>query len=136
MGRVLAIDYGTKRVGIAVTDPLRIIASPLETVPAHQLMDYLKKYDEKEGIDEFVVGMPKNLQNKNTDATKHVFQLLQLLKKHFPEKKVHQIDERFTSVMAQQAMIVGGMKKSDRREKGAVDKISAAIILQSYLERF
>lgn len=135
MGRVLAIDYGAKRTGLAVTDPMQIIASPLETVASAQLMQFLKSYEEKEGIEAFVVGIPRTLENKNTDASKYVFQLLQLLKKHFPEKKVHQIDERFTSVMAQQAMIMGGMKKSDRKIKGNVDKISAAIILQSYLER-
>lgn len=135
MGRVLAIDYGAKRTGLAVTDPMQIIASPLETVASAQLMQFLKSYEEKEGIEAFVVGIPRTLENKNTDASKCVFQLLQLLKKHFPEKKVHQIDERFTSVMAQQAMIMGGMKKSDRKIKGNVDKISAAIILQSYLER-
>lgn len=135
MGRVLAIDYGAKRTGLAVTDPMQIIASPLETVASAQLMQFLKSYEEKEGIEAFVVGIPRTLENKNTDASKYVFQLLQLLKKHFPEKKVHQIDERFTSVMAQQAMIMGGMKKSDRKIKGNIDKISAAIILQSYLER-
>lgn len=134
MGRVVAIDYGTKRVGIAVTDPLKIIASPLDTVHSKDVIHFLKAYDEKEGIEEFVVGMPKNLQNKDTHATKHVHAFLNLLKKKFVDKKIVLIDERFTSKMALDAMIAGGTKKKERQNKGNIDKISAAIILQSYLE--
>ncbi|PIQ47307.1 MAG: Holliday junction resolvase RuvX [Cytophagales bacterium CG12_big_fil_rev_8_21_14_0_65_40_12] len=134
MGRILAIDYGRKRVGLAVTDPLQIIASPLETVHSKDLIQFLKDYDLAEGIESFVLGMPMNLNNQPTDATADAQQFERLLKKHFPEKAVYLQDERFTSKMAMAAMIAGGMKKKDRREKGNIDKISAAIILQSFLE--
>lgn len=134
MGRILAIDYGRKRVGLAVTDPLQIIASPLQTVHSKDVIQYLKDYDLAEGIESFVLGMPMNLNNQPTDATADAQQFERLLKKHFPEKAVYLQDERFTSKMAMAAMIAGGMKKKDRREKGNVDKISAAIILQSFLE--
>jgi putative Holliday junction resolvase len=134
MGRILAIDYGRKRVGLAVTDPLQIIASPLETVHSKDAIQFLKDYDLAEGIESFVLGMPMNLNNQPTDATADAQQFERLLKKHFPEKAVYLQDERFTSKMAMAAMIAGGMKKKDRREKGNVDKISAAIILQSFLE--
>lgn len=133
MGRLLAVDYGTKRVGLAVTDPLQMIASPLDTVHSKDVIDYLKAYDHKESIEAFIVGMPKNLNNKETNATKHVRQFLALLKKHFPQKVIHLIDERFTSKIALQAMIAGGTKKKDRAKKENIDKISATIILQSYL---
>jgi putative holliday junction resolvase len=134
MGRILAIDYGRKRVGLAVTDPLQIIASPLETVHSKDVIQFLKDYDLAEGIESFVLGMPMNLNNQPTDATADAQQFERLLKKHFPEKAVYLQDERFTSKMAMAAMIAGGMKKKDRREKGNIDKISAAIILQSFLE--
>ena len=134
MGRILAIDYGRKRVGLAVTDPLQIIASPLETVHSKDVIQFLKDYDLAEGIESFVLGMPMNLNNQPTDATADAQQFERLLKKHFPEKAVYLQEERFTSKMAMAAMIAGGMKKKDRREKGNVDKISAAIILQSFLE--
>jgi putative Holliday junction resolvase len=135
MGRVLAIDYGLKRTGLAVTDSLRIIASPLETVPSLQLITYLKNYTQKEIVDEFVVGMPKTLRNEDSAIAPMVRQFVELLKKEFPDKPVHLEDERFTSSIAMRAMIDGGMKKKDRQQKGNVDKISAAIILQSFLER-
>ena len=134
MGRILAIDYGRKRVGLAVTDPLQIIASPLETVHSKDVIQYLKDYDLAENIESFVLGMPMNLNNQPTDATAGAQQFEGLLKKNFPEKPVYLQDERFTSKMAMAAMISGGMKKKDRREKGNIDKISAAIILQSFLE--
>ncbi|KYG79554.1 putative Holliday junction resolvase [Roseivirga ehrenbergii] len=134
MGRILAIDYGRKRVGLAVTDPLQIIASPLETVHSKDVIQYLKDYDKAENLEAIVLGMPMNLNNQPTDATLGVQQFENLLKKHFPEKPVYLQDERFTSKMAMDAMIAGGMKKKDRREKGNVDKISATIILQSFLE--
>lgn len=134
MGRILAIDYGSKRVGLAVTDPLQIIASPLDTVHAKDVIQFLKNYDLSEGIESFVLGMPKNLNGTDTNATQQVRQFHNLLKKQFPEKPVYLHDERFTSKMAMDAMIAGGMKKKDRREKGNIDKISASIILQSYLE--
>jgi putative Holliday junction resolvase len=133
MGRVLAIDYGKKRTGIAVTDPLRIIATPLETVLTHELLTFLKMYASKETVDEFVVGMPKTLANKDSEIAPLVRNFILLLKAAFPEKPIHEADERFTSSMAQKAMIEGGMKKKDRRVKGNADKISATIILQSFL---
>jgi putative Holliday junction resolvase len=134
MGRVLAIDYGLKRTGIAVTDPLRIIATPLETVATTTLLEFLLAYAKKETVDEFVVGMPKTLLNEDSQIAPAVRKFVDALKKQFSEKKVHLLDERFTSSMAMDAMIAGGMKKKDRRVKGNVDKISATIILQSFLE--
>ena len=134
MGRILAIDYGRKRVGLAVTDPLQIIATPLETVHSKDVIQYLKDYDKAENLEAIVLGMPMNLNNEPTDATLGAQQFENLLKKQFPEKPVYLQDERFTSKMAMDAMIAGGMKKKDRREKGNVDKISATIILQSFLE--
>ena len=134
MGRLLAIDYGSKRVGLAVTDPLQIIASPLDTVHFKEVISFLKDYDAQEGIEAFVLGMPKKLDNTDTNATPLVRQFERLLKKNFPEKAVYLHDERFTSKMALDAMISGGSKKKDRRQKGNIDKVSAAIILQSFLE--
>jgi putative Holliday junction resolvase len=133
MGRVLAIDYGLKRTGIAVTDPLRIIATPLETVMTNVLLPYLKIYLQKEAVDEFVIGMPKTLKNLDSEIAPQVRKFVLILKEAFPEKPVHEVDERFTSSMARQAMITGGMKKKDRKVKGNADKISATIILQSFL---
>ncbi len=134
MARILAIDYGMKRTGLAVSDPLRIIATALETVETGKLMSFLTNYFQKERVDQLVVGMPKRLNNEDTDMTPHVRQLIEQLHKSFPDKPVALIDERFTSSIALQAMIDGGMKKKDRRVKGNVDKISATLILQSYLE--
>jgi len=134
MGRILAIDFGTKRVGLAVTDPLKIIATALDTVHSKDVIEFLKKYDQAEEIEIFVLGMPKKLDNTDTNATPHVRQFHNLLKKNFPQKPVYLHDERFTSKMALDAMIAAGSKKKDRREKGNIDKISATIILQSYLE--
>lgn len=133
MGRILAIDYGKKRTGIAVTDPLQMIASPLETVATATLFDFLTKYLSMEEVDLFVIGMPMNLQNTDTHITQEVRDLLPRLQEKFPEIEIKSIDERFTSKMAMDAMISGGMKKKDRAKKENVDKISAAIILQSYL---
>jgi putative Holliday junction resolvase len=133
MGRVLAIDYGLKRTGIAVTDPLRIIATPLETVLTHGLLPFLKAYSEKELVDEFVIGMPRTLKNEDSAIAPQVRKFIVILKAAFPGKAVHEVDERFTSSMAQRAMIEGGMKKKDRQIKGNADKISATLILQSFL---
>ena len=135
MERILGIDYGRKRVGLAVSDPLGIFASSLETVPAATVIDYIKNYTQKENVSMFVVGYPMNLNNKPSEAAKYVEQFLNLLKKHFPLIPVILEDERFTSQLAFKAMIDGGVKKMDRSEKGTVDKISAAIILQTYLDR-
>ena len=134
MGRALAIDYGLKRTGIAVTDPLRIIATPLETVSTDSLLSYLKSYALKERVDEFVIGMPKTLKNEDSAIAPQVRKFIVALKATFPTSPVHEVDERFTSSMAQRAMIEGGMKKKDRQVKGNADKISATIILQSFLD--
>ena len=135
MGRVMAIDYGIKRTGLAVTNALRIIATPLETVPTQDLVSFLQSYASREVVDEFVVGMPKNLKNEDSEIAPLVRAFVERLKTAFPEKKIHLADERFTSSMAMKAMIAGGMKKKDRQTKGNVDKISATIILQSFLEQ-
>lgn len=135
MGRVVAIDYGTKRVGLAVTDPLRIIATPLDTIHSKDVIDFLLKYNEKEGIDLFVVGMPKTLSGEDSSNATFVKSFIALLQKKFPDKKIEELDERFTSSIAQRTMIEGGMKKKDRQNKENVDKLSATIILQSWMER-
>ncbi|MBQ6074020.1 MAG: Holliday junction resolvase RuvX [Bacteroidales bacterium] len=135
MDRILGIDYGRKRVGVAVSDPLRIFASALDTVPSAKIIDYLKRYAENEAVERFVVGYPMNLDNTPSEAAADVDIFLKLLRKHFPSVPVTLEDERFTSVLAHRAMIDGGVKKSDRRDKAAVDKVSAAIILQTYLDR-
>ncbi len=135
MGRALAIDYGLKRTGIAVTDPLRIIATPLETVPTHTLLSFLKSYTSRETVDEFIIGMPRTLMNKDSAIAPQVRTFIVGLKAAFPQTPVHEVDERFTSSMAQRAMIEGGMKKKDRQVKGNADKISATLILQSFIDR-
>lgn len=134
MPRILAIDYGFKRSGIAVTDSSQIIASALETVPSETLIDYLKRYFQAEEVVAIVIGMPKNLDGTATDGTSYVEKFVEKLKSEFPDKPIHLHDERFTSKMAAQSMITGGMKKKDRRVKGNLDKISAVIILQSFME--
>lgn len=134
MGRLLSVDYGLKRTGIAVTDPLRIIATPLETIPTSTLFDFLEAYLKKEKVDEFVVGMPKTMSNEDSEIAPTVRKFVNQLKVKYPDIPVNLVDERFTSSMAMQAMITGGMKKKDRRVKGNVDKISATIILQSFID--
>ncbi len=129
----MGIDYGLKRTGLAVTDPLRIIASPLETVRTHTLISYLLSYCQAEPVDAFVVGFPKKLDNTDTHITQAVRTFARTLKDKFPEQQVHLHDERFTSKMALEAMIAGGTTKKYRRTKGNIDKVSATIILQSYL---
>ncbi len=135
MGRVIGIDYGSKRVGLAVTDPLKIIASPLDTVHSKDVIEFLKNYMKTEDVEEIVVGMPKNLNNEDTNATPLVKAFINLLKKNFQNLKIILQDERFTSKMALDAMIAAGSSKKQRREKGNIDKVSASIILQSYLEQ-
>lgn len=135
MARVLAIDYGAKRVGLAVTDPLKLIASPLDTVHSKDLITYLKQYLEKEAVEAFVVGMPRTLENTDTNATQMARGCVTLLRKNFPHISVHLQDERFTSRMAFDAMLAGGVKKKARQNKATIDKVSATIILQSFLER-
>lgn len=135
MDRIIGIDYGRKRIGIAVSDPLRIFASPLETVQSAKIIEYLKSYSAGERIVRFVVGHPINMNGKPSEAAADVDIFLKQLAKAFPDVPVTLEDERFTSVLAHRAMIDGGMKASDRRDKASVDKISAAIILQGYLDR-
>lgn len=134
MARILAIDYGAKRTGLAVTDPSRIIATALDTVPSHTLMDFLKNYFQKEAVSEVVFGMPKQLDGSPTNATALVEAAVNRFKKLFPDKKLFLHDERFTSKMALESMIAGGSRKKDRRKKENIDKVSATIILQSYME--
>ncbi len=135
MGRLMAFDYGTKRTGIAVTDPLRIISTPLDTVDTATIFSFLKSYLEKEPVDAFVVGMPKTLSNEDSAISPQVRKFVEALTQVFPDKPIHLMDERFTSSIAQRAMIDGGMKKKDRRNKANVDKISATLILQDFLSR-
>ncbi len=134
MGRILAIDYGTKRTGMAVTDPLRIIAGWLDTVPTHQLMPWLRQYLAAENVDIIVVGKPLRLDGTPSDSWAHIEPFAAHLRREFPDKEVVWHDERFTSSIAQRAIIAGGVPKMARRDKSLVDKVSAAIILESYLE--
>ena len=133
MGRILAIDYGTKRTGLAVTDPHQIIATALDTIDTEKLSSYLISYFTKEEVEVIVIGMPKKLNNEDSEMTANVKRFVVEFEEKFPDKKITLVDERFTTSLAQQAMIQGGMRKSQRRQKGTVDKISATLILQSFL---
>ena len=135
MDRIVGIDYGRRRTGLAVSDPLGIFASALETVDSTKLIDYLKNYAIRERILRLVVGYPVNMDGSPSEALKDVQAFLKQLEKAFPDIPVTLEDERFTSVLAHRIMIDGGMKSSQRRDKKEVDKISAAIILQSFLDR-
>lgn len=135
MGRWMAIDLGKKRTGIAVTDPLQIIATPLTTVATHDVYTFLKEYFLQEEVDYLVVGMPLKEDNTETDMTVPVRQFIKYLEKNYPGKKVFTEDERYTSKMALNAMITAGSTRKDRRDKGNIDKVSAAIILQSFMDR-
>ncbi len=135
MARILAIDYGLKRTGLAVTDPLQIIASALTTVETPQLFNFLKEYIKKEAVELIIIGDPRNLDDSDTHATPHVKKTIERLKKEFPSIPVVPVDERYSSKMAKGAMIEMGMKKMQRRDKSMVDKIAATIILQEYMER-
>ena len=135
LGRILAIDYGTKRTGIAHTDPLQMIASPLETVATHELMLYLEAYFSREKVEALVVGQPRKMDNTESESMKQIRFFVEAFKKRFAQIPVKWMDERFTSKMAMDALLEGGMKKSDRRIKGNIDKVSAALILQSFLEK-
>ena len=134
MGRFLAIDYGTKRTGLAVSDTLKLIASGLDTVPTHTLFSYLKAYFEREPVDCVVVGFPKQMNNDVSSNMQHVAGFVKKLKAVYPQLKIEYYDERFTSHLAHKAMIAGGLKKKDRQDKALVDKVSAVIILQDYME--
>ena len=134
MGRILAIDYGQKRVGIAVTDELQLIANSLTTVHSKDIMTFLKDYVSKEKVDCFVVGEPKQMNNLPSESVKFIDPFIKLLKKAFPEIPIERVDERFSSKMASQTIIDAGLKKKDRQNKALVDTISATIILQSFME--
>jgi len=134
MGRILAIDYGRKRTGLAVTDPLRITAQPLETIPTHTLTDWLTGYFAHEQVDTVVLGYPRQMSGEESESMNYIRPFISQFKKQFPERQLVMYDERFTSVLAHQAMLTGGMKKKQRQDKAVVDKIAACIILEDYLE--
>lgn len=134
MARILCIDYGKKRVGLAVTDPGQIIASRLTTVPTHTIWDFLKSYFEKEEVETLVVGYPRQMNNEASEAVRYINPFLKKFQEIYPEIKLEQYDERFTSKLAFQTMIDGGLKKKQRQDKAMVDAVSATIILQNYLE--
>jgi putative Holliday junction resolvase len=135
MGRILAIDYGGKRTGLAVTDPLRIIATGLATVESREVMNFLQDYVKRETVDQIIIGWPMNWDDTPTDATPLVEKFIAKLAKSFPGLPVEKVDERFTSKMARSAMLEMGLKKKDRRNKALVDEIAATILLQEYLQR-
>ena len=134
MGRILGIDYGRKRTGIAVTDPLKIVAGNLETVPTHTLMQYIKDYVSREQVECIVIGKPTQLNGEPSESMKYIEPFVSRLHKELPDMPVVMYDERFTSTIAHRAMIDGGMKKSDRRDKARVDAIADTIILHDYLQ--
>lgn len=134
MGRILAIDYGEKRCGIAVTDPLKMIANGLQTVDTKELIMFLKKYFQKESVETVVVGEPKRMSNEPSSIAPKIEKFILEFKESFPAINVERVDERFTSKMAFQTMLDAGLKKKDRQNKALVDTISATLILQSYLE--
>ena len=134
MARILCIDYGLKRTGIAVTDPLQIISTGLTTVDTNNLVSFLKKYFLEELVELIIIGLPKNLDNSDTHATPLVDGIIIKLKKEFPQIPLKTVDERYTSKMARQAMLEMGMKKKDRRNKRTVDEIAATIMLQEYMQ--
>lgn len=134
MGRILALDYGRKRTGVAVSDPLQIIANGLTTVSSHELLDFLQNYTSKEQVELIVIGLPKQMSGEKSESMNYIEPFVRALKKWLPDMPVQFVDERFTSVLAHKAMLDGGLKKKDRQNKALVDEISATIILQSYLE--
>jgi putative Holliday junction resolvase len=134
MARIMAIDYGGKRTGIAVTDPLQIIATGLTTIPSEDLIAFIKKYTTEEMLDLIIVGLPKNWDESDTHGTPLARKAIEKIKKEFPLIPVKEVDERYTSKMAKNAMLEMGMKKKDRRDKKNVDVIAATILLQEYLQ--
>ena len=134
MGRILALDYGRKRTGVAVSDPLKIIANGLTTVPTHELLVFLQNYMVKEQVERILIGLPKQMSGELSESMNYIRPFVARLKKTFPDVPVEFVDECFTSVLAHQAMLDGGLKKKERQNKALVDEISATIILQSYLE--
>lgn len=134
MARIMAIDYGSKRVGIAVTDPLQIISSGLTTVHSKDVISFLENYLSKENVECIVIGEPKTLMNEASDSARFIEPFVKHLQKKFPTVKIERMDERFTSALAKQAMLQGGLKKKDRQNKEIVDMVSATIILQDYMQ--
>lgn len=134
MGRILAIDYGQKRVGVAVTDELRLIATGITTVHVKDIWDFISDYLKKEKVDCIVVGEPKDMMNKPSDASRFIEPFVNRLRNVYPNLKIERFDERFTSKMALDTMLAGGLKKSQRQDKALVDTISATLILQSYMQ--
>lgn len=133
MGRILAIDYGKRRCGVAVTDPLRIVATALATVETPKLIAFLQDYMARETVDEIVVGLPTTMRGEPSESMRYITPALGRMRKVFPEMRFTMWDERFTSTLAHRAMLDAGVKKSDRRDKGAIDRMAAVIILNSYL---
>lgn len=134
MSRILAIDYGRKRTGLAVSDTMQIIANGLTTVPTRELLDFIAGYVQKELVERIIIGLPKQMNNEVSENMKYIEPFVRLLKKKLPEMPVEFVDERFTSVLAHRTMLEAGLKKKDRQNKALVDEISATIILQTYLE--
>ena len=134
MGRILGIDYGRKRTGVAVTDPLKIVAGSLATVPTHTLMQFLKDYLAREQVERIVIGQPTQLNGEPSESIRYITPFVKRLRTELPDMPIVMYDERFTSTIAHQSMIDGGMKKSDRRDKSRVDAIAATIILNDYLQ--
>ena len=135
MARILAIDYGLKRTGIAVTDPLQIIASALTTIESAKIFTFLSEYFKKETVELILIGDPRNLDDSPTDISDDVHRVIKILQKKFPEIPVKTIDERYSSVLAARAMIDMNLKKSRRREKGIIDQVAATMMLQDYLSK-
>jgi putative Holliday junction resolvase len=136
MARIIALDYGLKRTGSAVTDPLQIIATGLTTIESPTMIPFLQDYFKKEVVELIIIGMPKNWDESDTHGTGPARKAVALLKKHFPQMPLKEVDERYTSKMAKNAMLEMGMKKKDRRDKKLVDEIAATIMLQEYLQQF
>ena len=134
MGRIIAIDYGKKRTGLAVSDPLKIIAGGLTTLPSYKIIPFLKEYVNKEDVELFILGEPRNMNYEFSENMDRVLKFRDNLKQAIPQVEIKMVDERFTSVLAHQAMLQGGLKKKDRQNKELVDELSATILLQSYLE--
>lgn len=134
MSRILAIDYGTKRTGIAVSDKLQIIANGLTTVPTHELLKFIQNYIKEEPVERIIIGQPRQMNNEDSENMRHIRPFVRTLAKAIPNIPIEFADERFTSVIAKRTMIEAGLKKKDRRNKALVDEISATIMLQSYLE--
>jgi putative holliday junction resolvase len=135
LGRILAIDYGQKRVGLAVSDELQLFATGLDTVHVKDIFDYLTSYLMNENVEKIVVGLPRNMNNTASDAQRFIEPFVKKLKKHFPQIPVFRVDERFTSKMAQETIIASGLRKKARQNKALVDKISAVIMLQSFMQQ-